>query len=84
MMNCKEVSRLVSEMKDHDVSWGQRTAVRFHLMMCKMCRVYQSNLEMLSRIARQAGDLVMNRSVTEATLPDASKQRIKDTLSKLK
>ena len=82
MMNCKEVSRLMSEMKDHEITWRQRMALRFHLMMCRMCRVYNRQLEMLSRIARQAGDLVMNRGVSEATLPDESKQRIKDTLSK--
>jgi hypothetical protein len=80
-MSCKEVARLVSESKDHDLTWRQRMSMRFHLMMCRMCRLYQSNLEMLSRIARQAGDLVISRPVSDATLPETAKRRIKDRLS---
>jgi hypothetical protein len=80
-MSCKEVARLVSEMKDHDLSWRQRFGMRLHLMMCRMCRIYQSQLDMLSRIARQAGDF--SRGAADAALPETAKQRIKDRLTRL-
>lgn len=82
MMDCKEIARLVSEMKDHDISWRKRMEVRFHLFMCRMCRAYRTQLDLISRLSKRAGDLVMNRSGEKLSLSSASKQRIKDRLAK--
>lgn len=82
MMNCKEVARLVSEMKDHDVPWPKRMEVRFHLFMCKMCRAYHAQLDLISKLSKRAGDLVMSRSGESPSMSTAAKQRIKDRLVK--
>lgn len=37
MFNCREVSYLVSQSMDHQLSLPQRIGVRFHLLMCRYC-----------------------------------------------
>ena len=84
MISCKEASRLISEMKDHDVTWRQRLSLRFHLLMCSMCRMYQRNLEMLSNISRNAGNLTLSREASTECLTSSARQRMKDKLSEEK
>ena len=84
MISCKEAARLVSEMKDRDVAWSERVSLRFHLLMCRMCRMYQRNLEMLSNISRHAGNLSLSRDTTTEYMPVAARQRIKDKLTENK
>jgi hypothetical protein len=83
MMTCEEASRLVSEKKDHHLPWRKRVGLRIHLLMCRMCRVYESQLQILTRISRSAGDLVINRQVDDVALPVDAKQRIKQRLGRV-
>ena len=52
MLSCKEVSKLVSESLDRDLPARQRMGVRFHLMMCSMCRTYQKQTLLLRSAMR--------------------------------
>ena len=52
MLNCKEVSRLVSESLDHRLPFRQRMGVRLHLMMCSLCRTYTRQTFQLREIFR--------------------------------
>jgi len=52
MLNCKEVSRLVSQAMDAKLSWHQRLAMRFHLLYCSWCRRYASQLRFLRRASK--------------------------------
>jgi hypothetical protein len=79
-MNCQEVARIVSEMKDRPVSWRARLTVHLHLAMCRMCQTYRKQLDLISRVSRAAGDLVMDRS-TSTTMSEDAKERIKQKLS---
>lgn len=45
--SCKEVSRLVSEGLDRDLSFGERVALRVHLLMCKGCRNFEAQMMVL-------------------------------------
>ncbi len=81
LISCKEAARLVSEMKDHDVTWRQRLSLRFHLMMCEMCRLYRRNLEMLSNISRHAGNLTLSREASTDCLSSSARQRIREKLA---
>lgn len=47
MPSCKEVSRLVSEGLDRDLSFGERVALRVHLLMCKGCRNFEAQMMVL-------------------------------------
>jgi len=60
-----------------------------HLAMCALCRGYQKNLDMLSRIAARAGDAVMSKlsfgaNDEDLVLSTSCKQRIKDELNRAK
>lgn len=54
MMTCKDVSTLVS--LGDPASWpvSRRLAVWFHLLMCRQCRAFARQVEMLARAARGA------------------------------
>ena len=75
MLTCKEVSMLVSESMEHPLPLRQRMGVRFHLMMCSMCRTYRRQTLQL-RAMFQAAD----RSEPESHLSEEAARRIKDTL----
>jgi hypothetical protein len=86
MMSCKEAARLISEEKDHPLSFGQKLGLRMHLAFCALCRGYKKNLEMLSRIAARAGDAVMSQlswgADEDLVLSATSKERMKEELEK--
>ncbi len=74
MLTCKEISQLVSQSLDRKLSLRQRMGVRFHLMMCSLCRAYEKQTLLLRNAVRTYG-----RENTER-LPEESKQRIKKAL----
>lgn len=57
MMNCEDAARLISESKDIDLPWHRKLGLRFHLALCKICRIYNAQMDMLSRISARAGEL---------------------------
>lgn len=77
-ISCKEAARLESESKDHPLGVWKRLQLGFHMLMCRLCRTYRAQLDLLSRISRQAGDLVMDRS--GEGLPAEARERIKNRL----
>ena len=47
MLSCKEVTRLISESLDRELSLGQRIGLRMHLLMCKFCSRYKKQLQFI-------------------------------------
>lgn len=80
MMSCKEAARLLSEQKDHKLPLGKRIELKFHLGMCRVCRIYERQMQWLSRMANRAGELVMGNTAGPELSPEA-KERIKRKLS---
>ncbi|GAB4176681.1 MAG: hypothetical protein OHK0026_15890 [Rhodocyclaceae bacterium] len=52
MDNCRQISRLVSEGLDRELSWGERLRIRLHLMMCRGCTNFARQAEILRRMSR--------------------------------
>ena len=52
-MSCKEASRLISQGSDGQLDFGQRTAVRFHLLICSACTRAKTQFAFLRRAARE-------------------------------
>jgi hypothetical protein len=50
MLNCKEVTRLISEGLDRRLSLWQRINLRMHMMWCGACATYKRQLEGLHRL----------------------------------
>ncbi len=49
MLSCREVTRLVSERQDRTLSFGERIALRLHLVICEGCRNAAEQIEFLRR-----------------------------------
>jgi hypothetical protein len=53
MPTCREVHRLVSEGMDRELSLGERTRMRVHLMVCKACTRFNGQMGLLRKAMRQ-------------------------------
>lgn len=53
MLNCQQVTRLIERQADQPLSWGTQLAMRVHLRLCFLCRRYQSQTALITRVARQ-------------------------------
>ena len=60
MLNCEEVTRMLSESLERPLTVKERMGVNMHLMMCKGCKNCGQHMHDLRRIAREyakgAGD----------------------------
>lgn len=56
MLSCKEVTRLVSQGLDRDLSLGERTMLRFHFAVCQGCRNVNRQLALLRSAVRQLAE----------------------------
>jgi hypothetical protein len=52
MLNCRQVTRLVSQSMDARLPWFQRLGVRFHLLYCVWCRRYASQVQFLRKAVK--------------------------------
>jgi predicted anti-sigma-YlaC factor YlaD len=53
MLNCRHVTRLVSQSMDAKLPWHQRVAVRIHLLYCVWCRRYVAQIRFLREAAKE-------------------------------
>ena len=55
MLNCRQVTRLVSQSMDGRLRWYQRLGVRIHLLYCVWCRRYAAQLQFLRKATQDLG-----------------------------
>ena len=55
MLDCQEVSRLVSGGMDQDLPAADRVRMRLHLVMCNNCRNVEEQMAFLRRAMRALG-----------------------------
>ncbi len=55
MLDCKEVSRLLSERLDQTLPPAERARMRLHLVMCETCRNVDEQMDFLRRAMRELG-----------------------------
>jgi predicted anti-sigma-YlaC factor YlaD len=54
-LDCKEVSRLISEGLDETLPAPERARMRLHFVMCSTCRNVDEQMGFLRRAMRQLG-----------------------------
>ena len=82
MLNCKEVSRLVSQSLDRKLPLRQRVGVWFHLSMCRLCWGFRKELLVLRKAAgRQAEEFEKETSVADTALSKKAHERIQRALN---
>lgn len=52
MLNCREVTRLLSESQDRTLALTERMSLKIHVMMCKGCRNFGVQMDALRQMAR--------------------------------
>ncbi|MDH5205104.1 MAG: zf-HC2 domain-containing protein [Hylemonella sp.] len=52
MLNCKEITHLLSEAQDRQLPLSERLPVRLHLVLCQGCRNYGKQLDLLRAATR--------------------------------
>ena len=77
MLNCRQVTRLVSQSLDARLRWHQRLAVRFHLLYCVWCRRYAAQVQLLRKAAR---GLAPEAQVSPPKLSEDAKEKIQKSL----
>ncbi|AKU12225.1 hypothetical protein AzCIB_2330 [Azoarcus sp. CIB] len=53
MLNCKEVTRLMSEGYERKLTLGERLSLKMHTMMCIGCTNYGKHMDFLRKAARR-------------------------------
>jgi uncharacterized membrane protein len=53
MLNCRQVTRLVSQAMDAKLPWHQRLEIRIHLLYCIWCRRYAAQIQFLRKATRE-------------------------------
>lgn len=78
MFNCKDVSHLVSQSMDMELSFTKRMGIRFHLLMCKYCARFE---QQLTRI-RELIPSKEKDQVPSLKMDDKAKKKLKKLLHK--
>ena len=55
MLNCRQVTRLVSQSMDTKLRWYQWFGMRIHLLYCVWCRRYASQTRFLHKTCNHLG-----------------------------
>lgn len=79
MPSCKEITELVSTAVDGQLPLRKRLSIRWHVMMCSLCRRYEKQLHLLRKGIRHYADPEAN--VVEKTLSPAAKEKLEKALA---
>lgn len=52
MRNCQEISELASLSLEQKISLVQKTELKLHLLVCRHCRIFHKNNQILSNILK--------------------------------
>jgi len=78
MLNCQQVSRLLSERQERRLTLHERAGLQLHLMMCGECRRFSRQIDWIQRILGRARDA--EQCPVDQAMPDAARERIRHAL----
>lgn len=53
MLNCHEVTRLVSEASERNLTLPEKMSLKMHLAMCNACRNFSRQMHFLEDVMRE-------------------------------
>ncbi len=56
MLNCKDMTKLISDSLEQRVSLRRWMEMRLHIMICRLCRAFRENSVLLRKMARSSPD----------------------------
>ena len=81
MLDCKQASQLISKSLDRQLSWRERFAVRFHLLICKYCKRFSQQLETMRTALQRMTKSIENDGNIQ--LPSETKSRIAHSIESI-
>ncbi|MCA9193520.1 MAG: hypothetical protein KDB03_17230 [Planctomycetales bacterium] len=82
MLNCKDMTKLISDSLERKISVRQRIELWLHIMMCGMCRRFRSNIIELRKHVRGSKGLLDQADVAPVPLPPATKARLEEVIKR--
>ena len=65
VFNCKDISYLISRSMDKKLPFSKRLGIKFHLMMCNLCRRYKEQLIILKSALQKEVIIPLPDSIRE-------------------
>ncbi len=75
MLNCRQITRLVSQSMDTRLAWYQRWAVRLHLVYCVWCRRYAAQIKFLRKATRELVNGPVEKSIQKLSQEEKAQIR---------
>lgn len=82
MLNCKDISRVISESFERPLSFGERAGLRFHMLICGTCRRFRKLQYKIHSAVKEHGTGASQDSDEAPVLPEDSKSRINIAIRK--
>jgi hypothetical protein len=82
MLNCKDMTKLISDSLEGKISVRQRMELWLHIMMCGMCRRFRSNIIELRKRVRGSKSLLGQSDIAPVPLPPATKARLEEAVKR--
>ncbi len=79
LFRCKDITELISQSMDTKLPLRIRLGIKFHLMICYLCRRYQKQLELIQKALGRFNE-DPKPLMPEKPLPDNVKDNIKKQL----
>ncbi|MFQ5582297.1 MAG: hypothetical protein ACE5F3_06725 [Mariprofundaceae bacterium] len=73
---CQQASKLVSDAYERTLTLGERLRLRWHMLICGMCRAYERDIRLIERALKK----MRSESTDEAALPEQNRQHISQSL----
>lgn len=80
MLECRDVSKLVTHSLDEPLTMRQRLRVRWHLFVCRYCRRFQKQVFWLHGVLRQKSESLIENETKDVCMSDDAKERLKKAL----
>lgn len=79
-MSCRHFAKLCSERLDRPLTWPENLRLRFHGLMCHVCRPLPRQFENLRRLTRCCGQYPPAKSPAAAELSPEAHATIREAL----
>ncbi|HEU4646616.1 MAG TPA: zf-HC2 domain-containing protein [Burkholderiales bacterium] len=63
IISCNESTRLVSQGLDRELAFGERVALRVHLVICLGCRRAGAQMQFLRKAVRELAEIDLKSSL---------------------
>jgi Putative zinc-finger len=82
MIDCKKASEMMSEGMDRELTFGERFSLKFHVLLCGICRRAGGQMRFIHTASSKFDDRPVHDHDGENCLCPEARERILETLTK--